>query len=52
LHSPLVITQNGKPTAMLQDAPSYQRHQRVLHVLKLIAQGEDHRSGRRLPEAA
>lgn len=46
-HSPIVITQNGKPTAVLQDVHSYQRQQRVLHVLKLIAQGElDHRTGR------
>ncbi len=46
-HSPIVITQNGKPTAVLQDVDSYQRQQRVLHVLKLIAQGEqDHRTGR------
>ena len=46
-HSPIVITQNGKPTAVLQDVHSYQRQQRVLHMLKLIAQGEqDHRAGR------
>jgi len=46
-HSPIVITQNGKPTAVLQDVDSYQRQQRALHLLKLIAQGEqDHRAGR------
>ena len=46
-HSPIVITQNGKPTAVLQDVRSYQRQQRALHLLKLIAQGEqDHRTGR------
>jgi prevent-host-death family protein len=46
-HSPIVITQNGKPTAVLQDVHSYQRQQRVLHLLKLLAQGEhDHRTGR------
>ncbi len=46
-HSPIVITQHGRPTAVLQDVRSYERQQRVLHVLKLIAQGEqDHRSGR------
>lgn len=44
-HSPIVITQNGKPTAVLQDVHSYQRQQRALHLLKLIAQGEqDHRA--------
>ena len=46
-HSPIVITQNGKPTAVLQDVDSYQRQQRALHLLKLLAQGEhDHRAGR------
>ncbi len=52
-HSPIVITQNGKPTAVLQDVHSYQRQQRVLHVLKLIAQGEqDHRAGRMHDQAS
>lgn len=46
-HSPVVITQNGKPTAVLQDVQSYQRQQRALHLLKLLAQGEhDHEAGR------
>ena len=45
--SPIVITQNGKPTAVLQDLHSSQRQQRALHLLKLLAQGEhDHRAGR------
>lgn len=45
--SPVVITQNGKPTAVLQDVHSYQRQQRALHLLKLVAQGEqDHGAGR------
>ena len=52
-HSPIVITQNGRPTAVLQDVHSYQRQQRALHLLKLIAQGEqDHRSGRVHDQAA
>jgi len=52
-HSPIVITQNGKPTAVLQDVHSYQRQQRVLHLLKLIAQGEqDHRAGRMHDQAS
>lgn len=46
-HSPIVLTQNGRPTAVLQDVHSYQRQQRALHLLKLIAQREqDHRAGR------
>ncbi|MBA2316180.1 MAG: type II toxin-antitoxin system Phd/YefM family antitoxin [Euzebyales bacterium] len=46
-HSPVIITQNGKPTAVLQDVQSYQRQQRALHLLKLLAQGEhDHEDGR------
>ena len=52
-HSPIVITQNGKPTAVLQDVHSYQRQQRILHLLKLIAQGEqDHRAGRMHDQAS
>lgn len=52
-HSPIVITQNGKPTAVLQDVHSYQRQQRVLHLLKLLAQGEqDLRTGRTLGRAS
>jgi prevent-host-death family protein len=48
-HSPIVITQNGRPTAVLQDVHTYQRQQRALHLLKLLAQGEqDHRAGRTL----
>jgi prevent-host-death family protein len=39
-HSPVVITQNGRPTAVLQDVQSYQRQQKALHLLKLLAQGE------------
>lgn len=46
-HSPIVITQNGRPTAVLQDVHSYERQQRALHLLKLIAQGEqDYQAGR------
>lgn len=39
--APIVITQNGKPTAILQDVASYERQRRALHLLKLIAQGEE-----------
>jgi prevent-host-death family protein len=46
-HSPIIITQNGRPTAVLQDVASYQRQQRALHLLKLLAQGErDYDAGR------
>jgi prevent-host-death family protein len=51
-HSPIVITQNGRPTAVLQDVHSYERQQRALHLLKLLAQGDqDHRAGRTLEAA-
>lgn len=45
--SPIVITQNGRPTAVLQDVASYERQRRALHLLKLVAQGErDYEAGR------
>ncbi len=51
-HSPIVITQNGRPTAVLQDVHSYERQQRALHLLKLLAQGDqDQRAGRTLDGA-
>jgi prevent-host-death family protein len=51
-HSPIVITQNGRPTAVLQDVHTYERQQRALHLLKLLAKGEqDHRAGRTLDTA-
>ena len=37
---PLVITQNGRPKAVLQDPESYEESKRALHLLKLVAQGE------------
>jgi prevent-host-death family protein len=52
-HSPIVITQNGRPTAVLQDVHTYERQQRALHLLKLLAQGEqDHPAGRTLDTSA
>jgi prevent-host-death family protein len=46
-HSPIIITQNGRPTAVLQDVASYERQRRALHLLKLLAQGDrDHDTGR------
>jgi prevent-host-death family protein len=38
--SPIVITQNGKATAVLVDVASYERQRRALLLLKLVAQGE------------
>lgn len=44
---PVVITQNGKPTAVLQDVETYQRQRDALLMLKLLSQGEeDFRQGR------
>jgi prevent-host-death family protein len=46
-HSPIVITQNGRPTAVLQDVASYERQRRALALLKLVAQGDrDYDAGR------
>jgi len=45
--TPIVITQNGRPTAVLQDVESFERQRRALMLLKLLAQGErDYESGR------
>ena len=45
--SPIVITQNGRPTAVLQDVESYERQRQTMLLLKLIAQGEaDYAAGR------
>ena len=51
--SPIVITQNGRPTAVLQDVASYERQRQALLLLKLLAQGDDdHAAGRTLTSAA
>jgi prevent-host-death family protein len=45
--SPIVITQNGKPAAVLQDVGAYERQRQALLLLKLTAQGErDYEAGR------
>ncbi len=45
--SPIVITQNGKPTAVLQDVESYEQQRQALLLLKLLAQGDrDEQAGR------
>ena len=44
---PVVITQHGKPTAVLQGVEEYEEQRRALLLLKILAQGEeDYRSGR------
>ena len=37
---PMVITQNGKARAVLQDAKSYEEMRRALGLMKFLAQGE------------
>ena len=39
--SPVVITQNGEPRAVVVDIETYERTQDALMMLKLIAQSED-----------
>jgi len=49
---PVIITQNGKATAVLQDVESYQRQRQALLLLKYVALGErDLRDGSVLPDA-
>lgn len=44
---PVVITQNGKPTAVLQDVESFQRQRETLLLLKALVQGDrDYQAGR------
>ena len=37
---PIVITQNGKATAVLQDVESYERTRKALLLLKFVAKGD------------
>ena len=49
--SPIVITQNGAPRAVMMDVESYERLQGTLTLLKLISQSEeDFRRGRWLSQ--
>jgi len=41
--SPVVITQNGEPRAVVMDIETYERTQDALILLKLISQSEDAR---------
>ena len=50
--SPIVITQNGEPRAVVVDIESYERTQDALMMLKLIAQSEeDLRKGKWLSQS-
>jgi len=50
--APIVITQNGRAAAVLQDIESYERQRRAFLMLKLLAKGEtDHAAGRTLTDA-
>jgi prevent-host-death family protein len=47
----IVLTQNGKARAVIQDYDAYERVQQALALLKLMVQGEaDLRSGRTTPQ--
>jgi len=49
---PLVITQNGRPTAVLQDVETFQQQRDALLLLMAITQGErDYRTGRVVSDA-
>ena len=46
----VLITQNGKPTAVLVDVETYQRQRDAFLLLKLLTQGDlDDREGRSIP---
>ncbi len=52
---PIVITQNGRATAVLLDIQVYERQRKALHLLKILAQGDQaYLQGRfvRHPEAS
>jgi prevent-host-death family protein len=40
-HRPVIITQNGEPRAVLQDAESFENMRSALGLLKLLAQAEN-----------
>jgi len=49
---PVIITQNGRATAVLLDVATYERQRRALLMLEYLARGEvDHREGRTLSDA-
>ncbi|GBE51887.1 antitoxin RelF [bacterium BMS3Bbin14] len=40
-HRPVIITQNGKPRAVVQDPESFENMQNAIGILKLISMGEE-----------
>lgn len=47
---PVIITQNGKPTAVLQDLKSFQRQREALLLLKHLTRGDEElRQGKGVP---
>lgn len=49
---PLVITQNGEATAVMQDVASYEATQETLALLKILALGNRHIEAGRVTAAA
>jgi prevent-host-death family protein len=39
-HRPVVITQNGEPKAVIQDAESYEKMVNSLNLMRILAHGE------------
>ncbi|MEW6714705.1 MAG: type II toxin-antitoxin system Phd/YefM family antitoxin [Nitrospirota bacterium] len=39
-HRPVIITQNGEPRAVIQDAESYEKTINSLNLLRILAHGE------------
>lgn len=39
-HRPVIITQNGEPRAVIQDAESYQKTINSLNLMRILAHGE------------
>ncbi|MBN1531018.1 MAG: type II toxin-antitoxin system Phd/YefM family antitoxin [Thermoleophilaceae bacterium] len=49
---PIIITQNGKATAVLQDVESYERTRKALLLLKLLSKGyRELAEGKGMPHA-
>jgi prevent-host-death family protein len=49
---PVIITQNGRPTAVLQDVESFQRQRHALLLLKALVQGDQaYKDGRSVSHA-
>ena len=49
---PMIITQNGEATAVIQDIASYEQTQETLALLKILALGEQQvRDGKTVPAA-